>query len=123
MDADAHRKAAAPAAQRTAKAALGAVQEADRSALDNRVQQLRKAYQRRLAKKPTIIESGTMAMTAKLVARAELAVDDPHIGINDLVRIRRVAREAEQALEAMFAKIEAEADSESSLSLAELLGP
>ncbi len=111
MDADAHRKSAAPAAQ-------VADTPPDKSALEHRVEELRAAWQRQLRKKPTILQRAIVNNACVLTARAEIASADPTCSINDYVRACRVAKEARDAVEAMLEQAEPE---ERLLSLEEML--
>jgi hypothetical protein len=97
MDHHAHRKSAAPAAQ-----------VAEKSALDCRADELRRAYQRRLNHRPTVLQRTIIGNASILTARAEIASADPTCSINDYVRACRVASEAREAVEAMLAQSEPE---------------
>ena len=101
MDADAHRSSAASAAQ-AANMSVAAV------AQNRRVEELRRAYQRRLNRRPTTLQRAIMSNAAVLTARAEIASADPACSINDYVRACRVAKEARDAVEAMLAQAESE---------------
>ena len=91
--------------QRGCKSAASTTQ-ADAVALDRRADELRRAYQRRLNHRPTILQRAIMSNAAVLTARAEIASADPACSINDYVRACRVASEARDAVEAMLAQAE-----------------
>jgi hypothetical protein len=95
-----------------AMSAASPAQVADMSAVaaaqNRRVEELRRAYQRRLRRRPTVLQRTIMINACVLTARAEIIAADPRCPINDYVRACRVASEARAAVEAMLAQAEPE---------------
>ena len=67
-----------------------------------RLQQLKKAYQRELRRKPTSVQSQLMDRAALLTVRAEAAVYDAKTTANDVVRLDRAAQRAREEMRASF---------------------
>jgi hypothetical protein len=63
-----------------------------------RVEELRRAFQRSLNRRPTLIEKAAMLRAAALVARAEAAVMDPTMPVAELTKLVNLARRAQQQL-------------------------
>jgi len=61
------------------------------AAQGHRVVQLKRAYQRALKRKPTVIEQVAMTRAALLTARAEAAALDPNASHDDVVRLDNAA--------------------------------
>jgi hypothetical protein len=59
-----------------------------------RVEELRRAFQRLLNRRPTLIEKATMLRAAALVARAEALALDPSADVNELVKLNNLASRA-----------------------------
>jgi hypothetical protein len=70
-----------------------------------RVLALKRAYQRELAHKPTLIQKTLIDRAAVLTAKAEAAALDPTVTANDLVRLDN---KAERARAEMFESIKRE---------------
>jgi len=68
-----------------------------------RVLALRRAYQRELAHKPTLIQKTLIDRAAVLTAKAEAAALDPTTTANDVVRLDHAAARARAEMFAMFA--------------------
>src|SRR5262245_1929194 len=68
------------------------------AAPDKRITELRKAFQRCLRRKPTMIERTAIERAARLTARAEAAAIDPDVTLDDLVRIDNLAARARARL-------------------------
>jgi hypothetical protein len=68
------------------------------TAQERRMAQLRRAYQRVLRRKPTMIERAAMERAARLTARAEVAALDPDATLDDVVRIDNAAARARARL-------------------------
>ena len=56
-----------------------------------RVEELRRAFQRTLNRRPTLIEKAAMKRAAGLVARAEAVALDPNADINEVVKLNNLA--------------------------------
>jgi hypothetical protein len=56
-----------------------------------RVEQLRRAFQRVLNRRPTLIEKASMRRAAALVARAEMLALDPNANVADVVKLNNLA--------------------------------
>jgi hypothetical protein len=63
-----------------------------------RVEELRRAFQRSLNRRPTLIEKAAMLRAAALVARAEAAALDPTMPVAELTKLVNLARRAQQQL-------------------------
>jgi hypothetical protein len=59
-----------------------------------RVEELRRAFQRLLNRRPTLIEKAAMLRAAALVARAEALALDPRADVNELVKLNNLAGRA-----------------------------
>jgi hypothetical protein len=70
-------------------------------ALERRVLALRRAYQRKLARRPTTIEKTLLVHAAVTTARAEQAAADPHISANDFRALDSAARRARNEFDAV----------------------
>jgi hypothetical protein len=57
-----------------------------------RVEELRRAFQRSLNRRPTLIEKAAMLRAAALVARAEAAALDPTMPVAELTKLVNLAR-------------------------------
>ena len=64
---------------------------------------LKRAYQRELAHKPTLIQKTLIDRAAVLTAKAEAAALDPTTTANDVVRLDHAAARARAEMFAMFA--------------------
>jgi hypothetical protein len=71
-----------------------------------RVMALKRAYQRELAHKPTLIQKTLIDRAAVLTAKAEAAALDPAVTPNDLVRLDNKAEQARAEMFESFAKRE-----------------
>ena len=69
-----------------------------RAAQERRIAELKRAYQRVLRRKPTMIERTAMERAGRLTARAEAAAVDPAVTIDDLVRLDNAAARARARL-------------------------
>jgi hypothetical protein len=82
-------------------------QLADKSSLTDaqasRVLALKRAYQRELGHKPTLIQKTLIDRAAVLTARAQAAALDPSATINDVVRLDGAASRARAAMQAALA--------------------
>jgi hypothetical protein len=67
-----------------------------------RVAQLRRAYQRQLGQHPTTIQRGLMTRAAMMTAKAEACACDPHVTLDDLVRVDHAAQRARIEMMASF---------------------
>src|SRR5438874_652192 len=56
-----------------------------------RVEQLRRAFQRVLRRRPTLVEKASMLRAAALVARAEALALDPNANVADVVKLNNLA--------------------------------
>jgi hypothetical protein len=56
-----------------------------------RVEELRRAFQRMLNRRPTLIEKAAMLRAAALVARAEALALDPNADVTELVKVNNLA--------------------------------
>jgi hypothetical protein len=56
-----------------------------------RVEELRRAFQRMLNRRPTLIEKASMLRAAALVARAEALALDPNADVADVVKLNNLA--------------------------------
>jgi hypothetical protein len=56
-----------------------------------RVEELRRAFQRLLNRRPTLIEKAAMLRSAALVARAEALALDPNADVNKVVKLNNLA--------------------------------
>jgi hypothetical protein len=65
---------------------------------ERRVEELRRAFQRMLNRRPTMIEKAAMSRTAGLVARAEALALDPGADVTELVKVNNLAARALRAL-------------------------
>lgn len=65
---------------------------------ERRIEQLRRAYQRALGRKATLIEKAAMLRAALLTARAEAAALDATATLDDVVRLDRAAAAARARL-------------------------
>src|SRR5262249_45727001 len=65
---------------------------------ERRIRELRRAFQRVLKRRPTVIERTAMERAARLTARAEAAALDPAVTLDDLVRIDNLAARARARL-------------------------
>jgi hypothetical protein len=63
-----------------------------------RVEELRRAFQRLLNRRPTLIEKAAMLRSAALVARAEALALDPSADVNEVVKLNNLAARALRAL-------------------------
>jgi hypothetical protein len=63
-----------------------------------RVEELRRAFQRVLNRRPTLIEKAAMLRAAALVARAEAAALDPNMDVAELTKLTNIAARAERRL-------------------------
>src|SRR5262245_47513515 len=68
------------------------------AAQEHRAKQLRRAFQKALRRRPTTIERVVMARAAALTARAEAAALDPHVTLDDVVRVDNAAARARAKL-------------------------
>jgi hypothetical protein len=59
-----------------------------------RVEELRRAFQRSLNRRPTLIEKAAMLRAAALVARAEAAALDPAVPVAELTKLSNIADRA-----------------------------
>jgi hypothetical protein len=66
--------------------------------LARRVEQLRRAYQRALGRKATMIEKADMLRAALLVAKAEQLALDPRTDVHELVKLTNLADRAVRRL-------------------------
>ena len=66
---------------------------------EQRLAELKKALQRRLNRKPTLIEKASLDRCAALMVRAECATYDSKVSAEDLVRLHNCARRAEADFE------------------------
>ncbi len=69
-----------------------------------RVAQLKRAYQKQLHAHPTTIQRTLMTRAAVLTAKAEACALDPHVSLEDLVRLDNVAARARIEMAAAFAR-------------------
>ena len=67
------------------------------AAQQRRIAQLKRAYQRELARKATVIEKAAIDRAAVLTARAEAAAIDAEASDEDVVRLDGAAHRARQA--------------------------
>jgi hypothetical protein len=65
---------------------------------ERRVEELRRAFQRTLNRRPTLIEKAGMLRAAALVARAEALALDPGADVTELVKVNNLAARALRAL-------------------------
>jgi hypothetical protein len=63
-----------------------------------RVEELRRAFQRSLNRRPTLIEKAAMLRAAALVARAEALALDPNADVNQVVKLNNLAGRALRSL-------------------------
>jgi hypothetical protein len=63
-----------------------------------RVEELRRAFQRLLNRRPTLIEKAAMLRSAALVARAEALALDPSADVNEVVKLNNLAARTLRAL-------------------------
>jgi hypothetical protein len=63
-----------------------------------RVEELRRAFQRTLNRRPTLIEKAAMLRAAALVARAEAAALDPNMDVGELTKLVNIADRAVRRL-------------------------
>jgi hypothetical protein len=63
-----------------------------------RVEELRRAFQRSLNRRPTLIEKAAMLRAAALVARAEAAALDPTMPVAELTKLVNIADRAVRGL-------------------------
>jgi hypothetical protein len=63
-----------------------------------RVEELRRAFQRTLNRRPTLIEKAAMLRAAALVARAETAALDPNADVSEVVKLNNLAGRALRSL-------------------------
>src|SRR5712672_3391551 len=63
-----------------------------------RVEELRRAFQRLLNRRPTLIEKAAMLRSAALVARAEALALDPRADVNEVVKLNNLAARTLRAL-------------------------
>jgi hypothetical protein len=63
-----------------------------------RVEELRRAFQRLLGRRPTLIEKAAMLRSAALVARAEALALDPSADVNEVVKLNNLAARTLRAL-------------------------
>ena len=70
--------------------------------IDARVLVLRRAYQRSLSRKPTVLQRALIDAAATMQAKFEAASNDPGITANDLVRLSGEARRARTDMLASF---------------------
>ena len=56
-----------------------------------RVEELRRAFQRMLNRRPTLLEKRTMSRAAALVARAETLALDPNADVSEVVKLNNLA--------------------------------
>jgi hypothetical protein len=68
-----------------------------------RVEELRRAFQRTLKRKPTLVEKADILRAAALVARAEAAALDPNADIHQVIRINNLANRILRSLGFKFA--------------------
>jgi hypothetical protein len=93
-------------------AAISVASDAQADALERHVAALRRSFQRKLRKKPTVLQRELMNQAALLTARATAAANDPNVTANDLVRLNGMAARLRNEMLASF--------EEEPLSLAEL---
>ena len=58
---------------------------------ERRVEELRRAFQRKLNRRPTLIEKAAMLRAAALVARAEALALDPNADVGEVVKLNNLA--------------------------------
>ena len=68
-----------------------------------RVEELRRAFQRMLKRRPTLVEKADILRAAALVARAEAAALDPNADIHQVIRINNLANRILRSLGFKFA--------------------
>jgi hypothetical protein len=68
-----------------------------------RVEELRRAFQRLLRRRPTLVEKADILRAAALVARAEAAALDPNADIHQVIRINNLANRILRSLGFKFA--------------------
>jgi hypothetical protein len=68
-----------------------------------RVEELRRAFQRAIKRKPTLVERADILRAAALVARAEAAALDPNADIHQVIRINNLANRILRSLGFKFA--------------------
>jgi hypothetical protein len=83
---------------------------------ESRLNELKKALQRQLKRKPTLIEKAALNNCALLMLRSEIAARDGKATSEDIVRLANVARRAQQD----FARIAA-VPTKRTLTLAQVL--
>src|SRR5262245_37699757 len=71
-------------------------------ASDRRIAELRRAFQRALRRRPTMIERTAIERAARLTWRAEVAAVDPNATLDDVVRLDNAAARARSRLEALI---------------------
>jgi hypothetical protein len=67
-----------------------------------RLEQLKRAYQKQLGRKPTSIQKQLMERAALLTTRAEIAIYDSKTTANDVVRLDHAAQRARVEMLAAF---------------------
>lgn len=85
------------ACQRISKSGARDVQE-------RRVFALKRAFQRTLGRKPTLLQQTLIDRAAVMTVRAEAAASDPTVSIVDLVRVDNAAARARQAMAALISE-------------------
>jgi hypothetical protein len=65
---------------------------------ERRIEELRRAFQRRLNRRPTLIEKAAMLRAAALVARAEALALDPNADVNEVVKLNNLVSRALRSL-------------------------
>jgi hypothetical protein len=91
-----------PSVDSTAISKSSASQKAPISA-ESRLQELKKALQRQLKRKPTLIEKAALDRCALLMLRSEIAARDGKATSEDIVRLANCARRAQQDFERLAA--------------------
>ena len=65
---------------------------------ERRTKQLRRAYQKQLGRKGTVVELSAIDRAVALTVRAEQAAADPTVSANDLVRLDNAAARARASM-------------------------
>jgi hypothetical protein len=65
---------------------------------ERRIEELRRAFQRSLNRRPTLIEKAGMLRAAALVARAEALALDPNADVGEVVKLNNLAGRALRSL-------------------------
>jgi hypothetical protein len=76
----------------------GAIMPVTSAGHAQRVAALKRAFQRQLGRRPTMIERTSMERAARLVARAEAATVDPNVAVEHVISLTNLARRAEVAV-------------------------